>query len=66
MKIALVITICGMMGVAQFCGPGITHNDWNLKQKTNVCTKVIIIAEVAENYMRCYRICPPNNLKTKK
>jgi len=49
MKIALVITICGMMG----CLPPLTHNDWTFETEDQCMYKGYYhIAEVAENYMR--------------
>jgi len=49
MKIALVITICGIMG----CMPPLTHNDWVFETEEQCYYRGYYhIAEVAENYMK--------------
>lgn len=49
MNIALVITICGIMG----CLPPLSHNDWKFETEEQCMYKGYYhIAQVAENYMR--------------
>jgi len=49
MKIALVITVCGMMG----CMPPLSHNDWTFETEEQCMYKGYYhIAEVAENFMK--------------
>ena len=49
MNIALVITICGIMG----CLPPLSHNDWQFETEEQCMYKGYYhIAQVAENYMR--------------
>lgn len=49
MKIALVITICSVMG----CLPPLSHNDWTFKTEEQCMYKGYYhIAEVAERYMK--------------
>jgi len=62
MKIALVITICGMMG----CLPPLTHNDWKFETEEQCMYKGYYhIAEVAEVYMRSVGVQQFKDLKIK-
>jgi len=62
MKIALVITICGMMG----CLPPLSHNDWQFETEDQCMYKGYYhIAEVAENYMRAIGVEAFKNQKIK-
>ena len=62
MKIALVITICGMMG----CLPPLTHDDWKFETEEQCMYKGYYhIAEVAEVYMRSVGVQQFKDLKIK-
>ena len=62
MKIALVITICGMMG----CLPPLSHNDWKFETEEQCMYKGYYhIAEVAEVYMRSVGVQQFKDLKIK-
>ena len=62
MKIALVITICGIMG----CLPPLTHDDWKFETEEQCMYKGYYhIAEVAEVYMRSVGVQQFKDLKIK-
>ena len=62
MKIALVITICGMMG----CLPPLTHDDWQFETEEQCMYKGYYhVAEVAETYMRYVGVQQFKDLKIK-
>ena len=62
MKIALVITICGMMG----CLPPLTHDDWKFETEEQCMYRGYYhIAQVAEVYMRSVGVQQFKDLKIK-